>query len=80
MEIDGDPKAGFALIGSMAANEDTLPRFLVSKGRTSRYHKQFGPGFSGVISHSKNGWVNQNVFVNISYFFVGTVDREQLLS
>jgi hypothetical protein len=39
IEIDGDSKAGFALIGSIAAKRDTLPLFLVAKGRTSRCQK-----------------------------------------
>jgi hypothetical protein len=31
IEIDWDPKAGFTLIGSIAANGDTLSLFLVAK-------------------------------------------------
>jgi hypothetical protein len=53
IEIDGDPKAGFTLIGSIAANGDTLLLFFVAKGRTSRSHKQFGPGFPGVRRRSR---------------------------
>jgi hypothetical protein len=77
--IYGDPKAEFTLIGSIAANGDTLPLFLDAKERTCRYHKQFSPGFLGAISHSKSGWVNHKFSVNVSYFFVGAVDKEQLL-
>jgi hypothetical protein len=33
IEIDGDPKAWSTLIGSIAANGDILPLFLIAKGR-----------------------------------------------
>jgi hypothetical protein len=40
IETDGDPRTGFTLIGSIAANRDTLPLFLLAKGRLSRCYKQ----------------------------------------
>jgi hypothetical protein len=68
IEINGAPKAGFTLIRSRAANGDMFPLFLVAKGRTSRCHEQFGPGFPGVISRSKSGWVSQEAFCEYLIF------------
>jgi hypothetical protein len=79
IEIDGDPKAGLTLIGSIVANGDTLPLFVVVKGRTSRLDDQFGPGFPRGISQSKSGWVNSEVFgkYRVSNIRCSTVQHER---
>jgi hypothetical protein len=42
VEVDGDPKAGLTLMGTITAAGTKLPLFLVAKGLTRRCHKQFG--------------------------------------
>jgi hypothetical protein len=68
VEINGDPKAGFTLIGSIAANGDRLSLFLIAKGVTFLYHNQFGRLFPGFIHHSKSGWVNGELFLRFLCF------------
>jgi hypothetical protein len=68
VEINGDPKTGFTLIDSIAANDDHLPLFLIAKGVTFRCHKQFGRLFPGSIDHSKSGWVNEELFFRFLSF------------
>jgi hypothetical protein len=64
--IDGDPKAGLTLLGTVTAAGTKLPLLLVAKGLTSRCHKQFGIDLSErwpvYITHSPSGWVTQGVF------------------
>jgi hypothetical protein len=66
--VNGDPKAGFTLIGSICANGERLPLFIIAKGLSARCHKQFGRSFPGAIAHSKSGWVNQEVFLDFLLF------------
>jgi hypothetical protein len=63
IEVSGDPKAGFTLIGAITARGQRLPLFLVAKGLTSKCHQQFGKNFTEVADDSKSGWVNQDVFL-----------------
>jgi hypothetical protein len=69
IEVSGDPKAGFTLIGAITASDQRLPLFLVVKGLTQKCHMQFGKNFTGVADHSKSGWVNQDVFLPFLLFF-----------
>jgi hypothetical protein len=63
VETHGDPKAGFTLIGSIAANGDRLSLFLIAKGVTFLCHNQFVRLFPGSIDHSKSGRVNEELFL-----------------
>jgi len=72
VEVDGDPKAGLTLMGTITAAGTKLPLFLVAKGRTNRCHKQFkSPTLDQTpvyIANSKSGWVTQPVFLEYLRF------------
>jgi hypothetical protein len=68
IDVSGDPKVGFTLIGAITASGQRLPLFLVAKGLTPQFHLQFGKNFTGVADHSKSGWVNQDVFLRFLMF------------
>jgi hypothetical protein len=68
IEVSGDPKAGFMLIGIITASGQWLPLFLVAKGLTPKCYMQFGMNFTGVADHSKSGWVNRDGFLRFLLF------------
>lgn len=72
VSVDGDPKAGLTLLGTITAAGTKLPLFLVAKGRTDRCHKQFGADLLQTwpvyIAHSPSGWVTQPVFLEYLSF------------
>jgi hypothetical protein len=55
IEVSGDPKAEFTLIGASTASGQRLALFLVANGLTPKCHKQFGKNFTGVAGHLKSG-------------------------
>jgi hypothetical protein len=55
IEVNGDPKAGFTLIGAITASGQRLPLFLVANGLTPKCHEQFGKNFTAVADHLKSG-------------------------
>jgi hypothetical protein len=79
-EIHGDAKAGLTLVGSITANSDRLPLFLITRGVTTRCHSQFGRSFPGSIDHSKGGWVDQECAYDSSLSFVQTAGWVRLPS
>jgi hypothetical protein len=56
IEVNGDPTAGFTLIGAITASGAKLPLFLIAKEFAQKCHKQFGRCFPGTIDYSNNGW------------------------
>jgi hypothetical protein len=68
IEVYGDAKTGFILVGSIAANGGRLPLVLIAKGVTAGCHKQFGRLFPGNIDYSKSSWVNRELFLRFLSF------------
>ena len=64
LNIDGDQKAGFTIIGTISSDGAKLPLVIIAKGRTKRCHKQLGkhPNFSYKVFHSEKGWTTEAVF------------------
>jgi hypothetical protein len=40
--VDGHAKANCPLVAAITAEGERLPLILIAKGKTNRYHKQFG--------------------------------------
>jgi hypothetical protein len=80
VKINGHTNAGFTLIGSMAANGDRLPSFLIAKGVTFRCQKQFGRPFPRSIDHAKSRWSIRNSFSDSSLSSVQTAGWVRMIS
>ena len=65
LNINGDKKAGFTIIGTISSDGDKYPLVMIAKGSTWRCHKQLGehPKFKHKVFHSKSGWVTEEVFI-----------------
>jgi hypothetical protein len=63
--INGDVKATFTFFASVVADGTKLSLILVTKGKTTRCHKQFGRhhAYPHEIWHSPNGWCTEVLMV-----------------
>jgi hypothetical protein len=68
IEMNGDPKAGFTLIGAVTASGEKFPPFLIAKGLTQKCHKQSGQCFPGTIDHLKSGCESGRFLEALSFF------------
>ena len=65
ININGDKKAGFTILGTISSEGDRFPLVMLAKGFTTSCHKQLGnhPGFDYNVLHTPNGWVTEKVFI-----------------
>jgi hypothetical protein len=65
INVEGDRKAGFTIMGTISSEGDRFPLFMIAKGKTERCHKQLGahPSYEYKIVHSPSGWMTNDCFV-----------------
>ena len=65
LNIDGDNKAGFTIVGTISSDGDRLPLVMIAKGRSPVCHKQLGkhPAHNFKILHSISGWMSEEAFI-----------------
>jgi hypothetical protein len=74
--VDGDNKASFTVMATITASGESLPLFMLAKGKTERCEKQLTAIDGNIISHSENGWVTLEVMEEYLYFLRSTMEQK----
>jgi hypothetical protein len=62
---EGDPKAGFSVIASIAEDSTKMPLWIIAKGKTPRCESCYGtiPSPHKIV-HSPSGWINELIMLD----------------
>ena len=75
INIQGDKRAGFTILGTISSEGDKFPLALFAKGKQKRCHKQLGnhPNHNYKVFHSESGWVTEQTFCEYLAWIRGIV-------
>ena len=80
LNIKGDKKAGFTIMGTISSDGEKFPLFMIAEGATERCRKQLGnhPNFSYKVIHTESGWMSSGGFLEYLGWIREVVQNEKI--